>query len=341
MVKNGLLVWPGDADNSGKVDQADVMPLGFYWTANGEARPGASLQWQAQRCPQPWTPEAATFADCNGDGVVNQEDILGIGFNWNKSHDQALHKATHAAANQADGNLILSCRGDGTPEQPYFIDIALAEVHDLLGVSFILRADSPTSHATFSGVAYQPFFGTDIIHFEMIDNEAGRVSIGATRKAESGGINGAGSICRVFFTLENKTPAGESIQFSATDASADDAQGAELQLNIQPTTLVTGIDDAAAAPANFELRQNYPNPFNPSTIIEYSLPSESRVQIEIFNTLGQKISTLVDEQQKAGRYAVHWNGTWNGGLPVSPGLYFAQIRRDNGDMKRIKMVFAK
>jgi len=341
VVKNGILVWPGDADNSGKVDQADIMPLGFYWNASGAARPDANLQWQAQRCPQSWSPEAATYADCNGDGIVNQGDILAIGFNWNKTHDLALQKAAAASAEEADGHLILSCRGEGSQEQPYFVDVALADVADLLGISFILCAESTSSHATFTAVEYQPFFGADIIHFEMIDNESNQVSIGATRKADAGGVSGAGSICRVFFTLDDKTAMGESIKFSAIETSASNAQGAPLQLDMQPTILVTGINDETETPTAFELRQNYPNPFNPSTVIEYSLPSDSRVQIDIFNTLGQRVSTLTNEEQKAGRYAVRWNGTWNGGQPVSPGLYFAQIRRDNGEMKRIKMVFTK
>ncbi|MGH8016536.1 MAG: T9SS type A sorting domain-containing protein, partial [Candidatus Zixiibacteriota bacterium] len=54
------------------------------------------------------------------------------------------------------------------------------------------------------------------------------------------------------------------------------------------------------APSNFVLQQNYPNPFNPSTTIEYQLPQSTSVLLEIYNVLGQKVITLVDETQPAG-----------------------------------------
>ncbi len=80
-----VTVWPGDTNNNGKVNQADVLPLGLYWQKVGPKRPNASTLWQGQSVAA-WSPEAATYADANGDGVVNQADILPIGLNWGKRH---------------------------------------------------------------------------------------------------------------------------------------------------------------------------------------------------------------------------------------------------------------
>ncbi len=81
----GLTVWPGDTNNNGVVNQADVLPLGLYWNKTGPARANRSTQWQGQAAA-PWNPANATYADANGDGVVNQADILPIGLNWGKRH---------------------------------------------------------------------------------------------------------------------------------------------------------------------------------------------------------------------------------------------------------------
>lgn len=97
------------------------------------------------------------------------------------------------------------------------------------------------------------------------------------------------------------------------------------------TVSSTGIldENGPAVPLDFALAQNYPNPFNPSTIIEYALPSKSHVMVSVFNVLGQKIRTLVDEEKTIGYYSEVWNGTDDNGQPVASGIYFYRI--DAGD----------
>ena len=74
-------------------------------------------------------------------------------------------------------------------------------------------------------------------------------------------------------------------------------------------------------PSEYKVSQNYPNPFNPSTIIEYDLPVESAVKLEIYNIVGQRMITLVDEVQQAGSWKVRWDGTDHSGARVASGLY--------------------
>jgi hypothetical protein len=73
-------------------------------------------------------------------------------------------------------------------------------------------------------------------------------------------------------------------------------------------------------PNSYALHQNYPNPFNPSTVIRYDLPYQSRVKLEVFNILGQKVVTLVDEVKPAG----YKQAVWQGDL-VSSGLYIYRL----------------
>lgn len=88
--------------------------------------------------------------------------------------------------------------------------------------------------------------------------------------------------------------------------------------------------------AQSELIGNYPNPFNPTTTISYNLAQDSRVLISIYNLKGQKIKTLVNEPQIAGRHDVTWNGVDNENKSVSSGIYFYEMWMKDSDYTSIK-----
>ena len=81
-------------------------------------------------------------------------------------------------------------------------------------------------------------------------------------------------------------------------------------------------------PNNFNLQQNYPNPFNPATKIRYSIQNESLVNLTIYNSLGELIETLVNNQQSAGNYEVIWNAS-----NLASGIYFYRMETTGIDGK--------
>ena len=85
------------------------------------------------------------------------------------------------------------------------------------------------------------------------------------------------------------------------------------------------IEDQTLIVREFALDQNYPNPFNPITNIRYTLASKTNAKVEIFNILGERISTLSNDIQDAGRHEVIWNGTNDQGKAVVSGIYFYTI----------------
>jgi len=87
-------------------------------------------------------------------------------------------------------------------------------------------------------------------------------------------------------------------------------------------------------PAEFSLSSNYPNPFNPETRISYFIPQSCHVRLEIFNILGQKIRTLVDENQPVGRKEVTWDGRDYQGEQIASGVYLYRLRA--GDFRESK-----
>jgi hypothetical protein len=92
-------------------------------------------------------------------------------------------------------------------------------------------------------------------------------------------------------------------------------------------------------PSEFSLSQNYPNPFNPTTNFHFTLAKSAYVRIDIFNIVGQKVRTLVDDDMKAGVYLADWDGKDDNGSFVSSGIYFYRMQAgDFSDMKKMLLV---
>ena len=85
---------------------------------------------------------------------------------------------------------------------------------------------------------------------------------------------------------------------------------------------------AAGIPDDFGLDSNYPNPFNPSTTIRFSIPAQGGsmpVTLSVYNTTGQRITTLVAAEMLPGTYTATWNGMDANGLAVASGVYFYRL----------------
>ena len=89
--------------------------------------------------------------------------------------------------------------------------------------------------------------------------------------------------------------------------------GGDTLLYVKPVTKLS-------IPANFSLNPNYPNPFNANTVINYCLPYNSKVSLEIYNILGQHLATLFDGTQIAGEHRLIWNAS-----DFASGIYFCRM----------------
>lgn len=76
-------------------------------------------------------------------------------------------------------------------------------------------------------------------------------------------------------------------------------------------------------PGDITLSQNYPNPFNPVTNIQYQIPSDMQVELTVYNTLGQEVATLVDDQVQAGTHEVSFDGS-----SLASGVYIYRLQAD-------------
>jgi len=92
---------------------------------------------------------------------------------------------------------------------------------------------------------------------------------------------------------------------------------------------ITDLDEVKAATEGFELYSNYPNPFNESTTIHYRLGIPSVVRIEIYNTSGQLVHTVIYNDRMVGIYKYVWDGTNTGGSSVPAGTYICSVSVEN------------
>jgi len=118
---------------------------------------------------------------------------------------------------------------------------------------------------------------------------------------------------------------------------------------VRPNELIMGTDDFGylfifdnplkvedkGIPATFSLSQNFPNPFNPTTTIEFTLPERSFVKLVVFNTLGQEVAVLVNEEKGAGTHQIVWNAA-----QYPTGVYLYRLETKNFVSSR-KMLLMK
>jgi hypothetical protein len=163
-----------------------------------------------------------------------------------------------------------------------------------------------------------------------------------------------------FFYIDQRNPESDWTQYSVIAQAPAEAGGIAIRarftsfptgyawyddFSIEEVSLVVvSIEDPATNQttllSTYELMQNYPNPFNPETIIEYQVPERGKVELNIYNMIGQKIRTLVDQELPIGTYHVMWDGKDDFGRIVATGIYLYQLRGTNALITK-KMTFVK
>jgi hypothetical protein len=323
------VVWPGDTNNDGVVNQNDVLPVGLYWAMTGPARLNASNQWTAQSAIG-WSNRNATYADANGDGIVNQAEVLSIGLNWGKSHNLGKTGITDTddppSSSIASGTATLraigpaSVIGKTTFEISVVVGDSAKPVSNLFAIALVLDFASSKSMIQATEATAGAFLGSDIIFLRKVDNQTGTVAVGITRKSGANAIAGTGELMRVKFQVVNNSNSS-TFSFTTRDITADDAQGHPIMITQSTSSILGSVSDIIIAPSEYKLFQNYPNPFNPSTKIIFTVPKVSRVMLSVIDALGRNQAVLVKGEKTPGTYEVEWNAS-----RVPSGIYFYRLQ---------------
>ncbi len=218
------------------------------------------------------------------------------------------------------------------------VSFNLSNNQELGAVVFALKfaergSDVMLKSFSFEGTKVE-YIGTKEV---LINNEDKTVLVYAIPFEEHYIPAGEGSV--VLLRFEGKDPITlEPTKIAHQDGISligSDAKGLEFEFNTTPVA-----KPKKELPSSFSLLQNHPNPFNPRTIIEYALPRDARVNLVIYNVLGQKVKTLVDGFQTAGFQSAEWDGTDERGNVSASGIYFFKLKAGDFSQTR-KMVMLK
>jgi hypothetical protein len=238
--------------------------------------------------------------------------------------------------------------------------VGLEMIHD----EELAAMDLPLTFTEGVTLTQVTFEGTSVADFDeqivRIDNENNRVNIGLikmvyapmdepTLKPAASGSNSAAVLhFRIddpnLETLEIGTYKTESPYHELMYVYNEWDNGRPLVRDLVPVlengqVSLASQTPGAALPTEFELSQNTPNPFNPTTQIAFALPSASKVNLTIYNVLGQQVKTLVDDYMNAGYQSVTWDGTDDYGGAVASGVYFYRISAEQfSDTKKMLLL---
>jgi hypothetical protein len=147
------------------------------------------------------------------------------------------------------------------------------------------------------------------------------------------------------YVFDDLEPGAYDISAISLDSQGQTDQPVELTFNdVSDADIVlspTSVDDnTTVLPTVSSLSQNYPNPFNAQTMISFDLAKPGRVELAVYNIVGQKIVTLIDGEYAAGGHSIIWNGFDSRGTAVSSGIYYYRLKTDDKS-ETMKMTLLK
>jgi hypothetical protein len=292
----------------GKIDFEDLVQFALAYFSESDGKPAG---YKAKFDIGPTNSFGSYFAMPNPDGQIQFEDLAIFSIGYGKTATLQLPKInTMPVLFAAQAPLVKS---EGIVTVPLTISGAVKDVRALS-----ISLTYPLSSLEYSGCEKSGALNQEYCFMAAKAKDNTVTLDAAIIGTEHDGISKEGTFAYVIFKRRNQS---KNYDIGIQSVKARDGNNQNIPILINSSEIQT-----TDVPTTFALSQNYPNPFNPTTQIEYQLPQQVYIEISIYNILGEKVATLVSEQQDAGFYRVEWNGKNTQQQPVSSGIYFYQMR---------------
>ena len=287
------IVWPGDANRDGQVDNTDVFELGLAANSTGAGRSGASNSWTGQYASA-WSGTVSTgwnkaHADCNGDGTINANDTVAIGSNYSLTH---AFKNTNST-NGIDLYLVPQ-NSEAYGGLWNVVDIILGDagnnITQLYGAAFDLDFDQNMLENDSISLNYTPSFlnaGAQNIEFRKTFFTAGK-TYAANVRTNNNNVIGFGKIGELRFKLRNDLADNSSFNFGISNGKKTDAVGNMGTLSTSGFMNLTVNNNATGLSAktkSINQVQFYPNPANGYLILNST--SRIKTTYRLFDLTGR------------------------------------------------------
>lgn len=320
-------VYPGDCNNDLICNAADLLPIGLNYGKVGFSRPNATLQWLPQEAAfwQPFNlPQDEKYADTNGDGIIDLNDVAAINLNYGLTHPARQSNQTNATTNIS---IVLS-NDTVAPLQSFYADVVLSGLatDSIYGISFSLGLDYNKIDFNNIQVSTQGSFmgidSVDMVSFNrpmLAANELNFAVTGIDVKNRSAN----GMVVRVYLKALGATQI-DSVNFTLTSVTGNNAVAQNVLINSVSSILI--IDPAFTGISSLDLLLHY----IPS-LIDAELPMQNKAAIEKIKIYDASGKLIFSSSKKHIKESINTSAFQNG-------LYNLQIEMLGGSVGSKKFI---
>ena len=329
-------VWPGDANSDGIADNLDVLELGLHYSQTGTPRATISNVWQNYYSTN-WNGLISNgknlmHSDCNGDGIINDDDTLAISNNYNLIHAFKPEQTTTSSILSIVPDQSSVNKGVWGTASIYLGDVTTLTTN-VNGIAFTVYYDNTLIDLNSVWIEYPTSFinsANQNLKFQLLDFN-GNTLYAATTHTITGNVSGYGKIAILHYKINSTLNTDEVLNLGMYQANQSNASGVISPLTAGSSTLMalgTSITTNLNALTNGNYISMHPNPTNGALTINSTTELQ---KIDVMAITGQ---LLLSEVPVSTSHVLHLDHLANG-------VYFVNLYQNNRIVKREKIILNK